>query len=258
MRVYRVWYKDKNSERKQVRKWWVELRDHLQTVRRFPAFTNKTQSEALGRQIERLVNYKVAGEQPDPQLSRWLEEIPEKLRDRFVKIGLLDAKRAAAGKLLKEHVEDFESSLLAKCRTEKYVAAIKADLERIFADCKFVSWSGISASQLECYLDDLRDGGNGISARTFNSKLKAVKQFANWMIKNGRASESPVACLECLNTETDKRHPRRALEPDEIRRLLEAAVAAPKRFGMAGPAISSGHRDRPEGLRTTKPNGIIV
>ena len=114
MRVYRVWYKDKNSERKQVRKWWVELRDHLRAIRRFPPFTNKTQSEALGKQIERLVHYKVAGEQPDPQLSRWLEEIPEKLRDRFVKIGLLDAKRAAVGKPLKEHVEDFESSLLAK------------------------------------------------------------------------------------------------------------------------------------------------
>jgi len=122
-----------------------------------------------------------------------------------------------------------------------------------------VSWSDISASQLECYLDDLRDGGNGISARTFNSKLKAVKQFANWMIKNGRASESPVACLECLNTETDKRHPRRALEPDEIRRLLEAAVAAPKRFGMAGHARALLYRLAIEtGLRASELRSLTV
>jgi integrase len=107
-------------------------------------------------------------------------------------------------------------------------------LDHIFTDCKFVLWSDISASRLERYLDDLRDGGSGISARTFNSNLKAVKQFCNWMIKNGRASESPVVCLECLNTETDKRHPRRALELDEIRRLLKAAVASPKRFSMTG------------------------
>ncbi|MBW8039223.1 MAG: site-specific integrase [Planctomycetes bacterium] len=236
MRVFRVWYKDRHNQRKQVKKWWIQLRDHLNTIRRFPAFTDRSQSEALGRQIGRLVNYKIAGEQLDPQLSRWLEQIPQKLRDRFVKIGLLDAKKAAAGILLQEHVEDYRKSLSAKGRTEKYIAGITSALARIFTDCKFVLWSDILASRLECYLDDRRDGGNGISARTFNFNLKAVKQFCNWMIKNGRASQSPVACLECLNTETDKRHPRRALEPDEIRRLLEAAAAAPRRFGMAGHA----------------------
>ena len=234
MRVFRVWYKNRHNERKQIRKWWIQLRDHMHIIRRFPAFTDKAQSEALGRQIERLVNYKVAGEQPDLQISRWLEQIPEKLRCRFVKIGLIDSKKVAASKLLQEHVEDYIKSLSAKGRTEKYIAGIKSILARIFTDCKFVLWSDISASRLERYLDELRDGGNGISARTFNSNLKAVKQFCNWIVKNGRASESPVMCLECLNTETDKRHPRRALEPDEIRQLLKAAVASPKRFGMTG------------------------
>ena len=80
MRVFRTTYKDKNGQKKQAAKWYVELRDHLQTVRRFPAFTDKKQSEALGRQIERLIACKVSGEQPDPQMSRWLENIPERLR----------------------------------------------------------------------------------------------------------------------------------------------------------------------------------
>jgi len=259
MRVFRVWYKDGHNERKQVRKWWIQLRDHLNIIRRFPAFTDKAQSEALGRQIERLVNSKIAGEQLEPQLSRWLEQIPKKLRDRFVKNGLLDAKRAAAGRLLKEHVEDYRKSLSAKGRTEKYIAEIKSALDHIFTDCKFVLWSDISASRLECYLDDLRDGGNGISARTFNSNLKAVKQFCNWMVKNGRASESPVICLECLNTETDKRHPRRALESDEIRCLLEAAAAAPKRFGMTGYARVLLYRLAIEtGLRASELRSLTV
>jgi integrase len=259
MRVFRVWYKDRHNQRKQVRKWWIELRDHLNIIRRFPAFTDKAQSEALGRQIERLVNYKVAGEQLDPQLSRWLQQIPQKLRDRFVKIGLLDAKRAAAGKLLQEHIEDYRKSLSAKDRTENYIAGIKSALARIFTDCKFVLWGDISASRLERYLDDLRDGGNGISARTFNSNLKAVKQFCNWMVKNGRTSESPVVCLECLNTETDKRHPRRALEPDEIRRLLEAAAAAPRRFGMAGHARALLYRLAIEtGMRASELRSLMI
>ena len=69
-----------SHKQKKPKKWYIELRDHLQTVRRFPAFEDKRQSEALGRQIERLVRYKVSGEQPDPQLSQWLEQIPDRRR----------------------------------------------------------------------------------------------------------------------------------------------------------------------------------
>jgi hypothetical protein len=49
MRVFRTSYKDKNGQKRIVQKWYVELRDHLETIRRFPAFTDKAQSEALGR-----------------------------------------------------------------------------------------------------------------------------------------------------------------------------------------------------------------
>ena len=98
MRVYRVSYRDKHGKKKQVPKWWIELRDHLQTVRRFPAFTDKEASEALRKQIERLVNFRVAGESLSPESSRWLEGIPTKLRDRLVEIGLLDAEKVAGRK----------------------------------------------------------------------------------------------------------------------------------------------------------------
>ena len=107
MRVFRTSYRDKNGQKKIAAKWYIELRDHLQTVRRFPAFTDKRQSEALGRQIERLVACKVSGEQPDAQLSRWLENIPEKLLNNFARIGLLEPQRAAGGKPLREHLQDY-------------------------------------------------------------------------------------------------------------------------------------------------------
>ena len=56
------------------------------------------------------------------------------------------------------------------------------------------------------------------------------------MVRDGRASESPVTHLDGLNTRTDRRHDRRALTADEVRRLLTAAAAGPVLFGMAGPA----------------------
>jgi integrase len=51
---------------------------------------------------------------------------------------------------------------------------------------------------------------------------------------DGRASESPVEHLQTINVRVDRRHDRRALDADEIRRLLEATGVAPKRFGMTG------------------------
>ena len=259
MRIFRTSYKSKDGQTRQARKWYVEVRDHHQVVRRFAALTDRTQSQLLGRQIERLINFKVAGEQPDRQLSNWLEHIPERLRRRLVCIGLLDPMWTTAGKLLKDRVEDYKKSLLARGRTKKYVTETVSTLECIFDHCKFVSWSDISANRLERYLDDLRDRGNGISARTFNSKLKAVKGFAGWMVMNRRASESPVAHLVCLNTELDKRHERRALEVDELRRFLETTRAGPKRFGMTGYERALLYRLAAEtGLRASELRSLTV
>jgi integrase len=54
------------------------------------------------------------------------------------------------------------------------------------------------------------------------------------MVQDGRASESPVGHLQTINLRVDRRHDRRSLEPDEIRRFLEATQAAGKRFAMTG------------------------
>jgi len=109
-----------------------------------------------------------------------------------------------------------------------------ARLRRITDGCKFKNWSDISASRVQQYLAEQRSGDEGISAQTFNFYLQAIKQFAKWMVSDRRATESPVGHLRGLNVRTDRRHDRRALEPDEIRRLLEATRAAPERFGMTG------------------------
>ena len=104
-------------------------------------------------------------------------------------------------------------------------------------------WNDIQASKVQYTISDLRkyvktkaglkDLGE-ISAQTYNFYLKAVKQFCKWMVQDGRASESPVEHLQTINVRADRRHDRRSLEPDEIRRLLEATQAADTRFGMTG------------------------
>jgi integrase len=85
------------------------------------------------------------------------------------------------------------------------------------------------------FLGELRDDGNGAAAQTCNFYLQAFRQFCRWMVRDGRASESPVAHLSGYNVRTDRRHDRRALTVEEIRTLLKATQQAPDRFGMTGP-----------------------
>jgi hypothetical protein len=195
MRIFEATYTGKDGSKHTVKKYYVELRDHLNTVRRFPGFVDKAATESLGKQILRLVSCRASGEPIDPALSRWLERTPAKLRTRFVSIGLLDPERAGSGKLLTDHIADFEQSLLSKGNTDKHAKLVVSRTRRIVDGCKFIVWADISASKVQRYLAELRTDTKdkkSISAQTFNFYLQAVKEFARWMVQDRRASESPL------------------------------------------------------------------
>jgi len=130
MRVYRPKRKTKTGQMRPYAKWYVEFKDHTETTRRLPAFGDKKPSEELGRKLEKLVMCRANGELPDRTLTDWLESMPPKLRDKLAKIGLLDARNVAAGKMLAEHLDDFQQSLVAKGDTEKH-ARLVADFHAL-------------------------------------------------------------------------------------------------------------------------------
>ena len=133
---------------------------------------------------------------------------------------------------MREHLEDFLSSLQAKGNTPEYCNLTHYKAERICNGCKFPYWDDISASDVQLYIADLRDSGE-ISQKTSNYYLQAVKQFCNWMLKDKRAGgESLLKHLDAIKV-TDEVN-RKALTPHELMELLEATEAAPERFGMLG------------------------
>lgn len=268
MRIFRTSWNDKNGEKREVKKWWIELRDHKSTLRRFPGFTDRKASEDLGRQIERLVSSKAAGEQPGPALSRWLESIPDSLTRQLTRIGLLDSQRAAGGKPLSEHLEDFQKALIAKGGTLKNARLVTTRVKRVFNESNFAYWNDIQASHILYVISILRksvktkDGPKDlgdISAQTYNFYIKSVKQFCKWMVLDNRATKSPVDHLETKNVKVDRRHDRRALEPDEIRHLLEVTRREPKRLGMTGPERALLYQLAAEsGLRSNEIRSLTV
>jgi integrase len=237
-RLFRATF-TQDGETKASKKWYVEFRDHLRTVRRLAGYTSKSATDELGRNLVRLVEYHSAtGGQVDPALSSWLSGLPMQMRQKLVSIGLLSGERFAASKPLGEHVADWAAALGAKSTTAKQVALLTSRVSKVFDGCGFKFYSDIAATKVQAFLNDLRadaDEKRGISAQTSNFYLTATKQFCRWMVKHGRATGNPVDHLEPLNVRLDRRHDRRALSVSEVKKLLTATAARESRGGMTGP-----------------------
>lgn len=224
------------------RRWWIDLHDHRGVRRRLAGLLDRRMTEALGRNIEKLVRYAAACEPPDSALARWLESLPPKKQAALTDIGLLDRARAAASSALVEHLDGgaklpgWKQSLAAKGATQLYVRVVTARVRSIIQGCVFKSWYDVDASKVMVFLDGLRAGSKGIGAGTFNGYLIAFKGFCRWMVDEGRASRSPVEHLEGPNVRIDPRHARRALSVEELRRLLKATRKGQIVLGMSGQA----------------------
>ncbi len=239
MRVFKSSYTNRKGEQTKTSKWYVEFNDHKGDIRRVPAFTSKGASEELGRNIDRLVAYtRATGGQIDPTLQTWVEDLPRRLLGKFLAIGLVTSERVSVSKSLAEHLDDYATALDAKGNTAKHVRLSKKRIKRIFDGCGFRYWGDISASKVQAFLSGLREAEEGegepaagISAATFNYYLGSIKAFSRWMVKDRRAVSSPLSHLDILNVRTDRRHVRRALTEEELRRLMSATLNGRELFG---------------------------
>ena len=196
-------------------------------------YTRLTDADGIKRTIPLFMD-KIASQQRAAQLQKEIE---------LARAGVVDRYKEHRKRPLAKHLEEFQQALLAKGDTPEYAKTVLSRVKRVFDECKFTFWNNIQASMVQHVISNLRkyvktrkgqkDLGE-ISAQTYNFYIKSFKQFCKWMVQDGRADKSPVEHLQTKNVRTDRQHDRRALEVDEIRRLLEATQAAPKRFGMTG------------------------
>lgn len=220
--------------RTECTRWCIEFQDNLDISRRITAFTNEQASRQLAGKIEWLLS--LQGQPLPNELNRWLGNLPLRIRDKLVEFGILDGTLTTAGKKLNEFIDEFGEYLTTKERTAQHIKNSVKTLKRIFKACEFTTWTDISASRLKNYLDELRDGGDGISKVTYNLRLASAKQFCRWMTEVKKAAtHSPLECLKGLDRpDTDKRRPPRALGLEDFIKFLTAAKNAQARFGLTG------------------------
>jgi integrase len=154
-----------------------------------------------------------------------------------VRAGVIDPKAIAYGvqesRPLSDHLADFRKALEDKGGTPKHAMVTSHRAERILTLAKARRISDLSLSKALDALATLRE--EGLGAETINHHVRAVKAFARWLWRDGRAREHALAHLSTSNPEADRRRRRRALTPEEATRLILAAESGLVVKGMTGP-----------------------
>jgi site-specific recombinase XerC len=175
-------------------KWYGKYRDANGKLRKAALSEDKTAALAMLSELIRKAHWQAAG--------------------------LVDPAADQLERPVGEHVEDFKSHLEAKARSEKHVSETIRVINNVVAEirCDVLADLQEAGERLEKHLASRRRAG--ISHRTINADLVAVRSFCRWLISRKRMQNDPTIGLERLNEDEDPRLERRALTDEEAQLLI--------------------------------------
>lgn len=220
MAVFRRRHTGDNGKKMSSGKWSIQFTDAAGIVRRLPGFTDKAATLELERGIMRLVSARASGMAPDADMVRFNEGLPVTVRDKLTKWDILDAKRAAAGKPLKDLIEAWAKHMESRELSEQYREESVARTKRVFLGCRFLRLTDVDASKVENWLADRRRDDD-MSAATSNSHLSSAKAFYGYLIKAGYVASNPLKSITKANEAADQRLDRRPFSANQLTDLLE-------------------------------------
>jgi integrase len=216
-------------------KFYVRVKDQHGAPRNIPGFETLAATRELERRLRAVVADLSVGRQHDPDLERWLDGLPPDMQLRLQRVGLIDSARVAVARDLSALLEEWCRDMATRDLTPHHARQHTARAKRVLVvGCRFRAWSDVRATSIAAYLAGER--ANGLGASTSNGMLCAAKAFGRWMIATERARTNPVAALSPVRVDPNRRRRRGALDPEQARKLLEAAARGPTLYGMTGPA----------------------
>ena len=253
MRVFKPTRRAADGKRLPYDKFYAELRTAAGRVMRLPGFENERLTEALGRNVQRLINLRASGETLPEDTTKWIETLPHQTAKVLTRWGLLQGHTLAAGEPLSKHAADWKAAMLGRGLTPLHAMTMHNNALRIFTFCNAKFLTDLQPGKVQTAIAELRKpkakpakAGDtpgqppamtkGASLQTCNHSIKAVKSFTHWACRDGRMQADPLAHLSKFNARTDRRHDRRALSDDEVNALIAAAETGPTILGIAGPA----------------------
>ena len=243
----------------------LRFADHNCIRRRLRGFSDRKMTNELARLVEQLVSYRSAREPFPPDLQRRVDVLPPDVTQKLARMGILDAARLAAAVPLAALAEQYRLWLLDAARTEQHAHDTHARCCRVIEGCGFARSSDVRADAVMRLLASFRDGtgpqpdaaegrrgapakgccGRSMSQAAANGHLTAFKSFTRWLVQGEHATDTAaMAAVQRVRpvTVTKKPHERRALQEEELKRLLASTEAGPVRAGTTGPERATLYR----------------
>jgi len=163
-----------------------------------------------------------------------------------------DPFRAHRETPLTKHVEAFEATLKSRERAEQYVRERLVHVRAFLTDTGASQLRDLDPARVAQWIETLKapivvgkdvQGKNVTrtrSARTLNSRIRALRQFSRWLYTCRRIAFDPLVSVKEFNEAVDRRRVRRALTPQEFSALLVAAAKRP--LEVEGPNVTEERR----------------
>jgi len=152
------------------------------------------------------------------------------LRREGVVDATLDAVVMEAQRSIESHLADYEAALRGRGGTDEHVKRTLRMVRKIAASADLKSASDITADGVNRFAGRLKDGGS--SARTIQSYLTAIKGFTKWLLQHHKLHRDSLTTVKKPNPNSDRRHERRMLLPDEWKWLRAVLSNSEMRFNM--------------------------
>jgi integrase len=237
--------RDRNNK---LASWYIAYQDENGRRRTVKGCPDKVATEALARKLESDADLRRRGV-VDPKAEAYATHEAKPLADHLDAWGESIAAEGASPK----HVE------ISTGRVRRIVALIRgARLSEVFpltrrrpadvarAHRKLTEWlaparlSDLDGERAQKALATLK--AEGQSLQTCNHYRNAVRSFSKWCWDTHRLREDPLRGVKGFNAREDRRHDRRTISLDELRRLIEAAEQGPVVAGISGPLRSLCYR----------------
>jgi integrase len=180
--------------------YWIEFFDHEGKRRRKKGFSEKGLSEQLAAKLENEVLLRRSG---------MIDPFAEKLA----------AERQAP---MEEHLKTYERNLNERGTTSKHVKLTMTRLRALVKQCKMERLTQLSVEQVQSGLAALQVQEK-FGPRTYNHYVQAIVSYGHWLVETSRLAAHPLLSLKRQNVELDVRRKRRALDDQEIVKLIGSA-----------------------------------
>jgi integrase len=203
------------SLRKRGRVWYVRHRDANGKQVETKAGPDKSVAQRIARELESRVSAIKAGV-ADPREAKWAE---------------------AERRPIAEHVAEWHAYLISKGDVAQHADQSRDRVLRLIESAKVLRISGLTISAAQCALSDLRlikgrRGRKQLSESSVAHYARAIKSFARWLWRDGRARDDTLVHME-LPAVNDK-FTRRALDPGEAAALIAITPMQRPRARMTG------------------------